>query len=338
MKAALLINTGNIDEIRNNLVIKNIPEPEIGEDEILIKLNYASLNHRDIWISEGMYPKIKLPVILGSDGAGVVYALGINAEGFKEGDEVIINPGFDWGVNEDFQSREFNILGLPSDGTFAEYVKVKKDYVHKKPESLNLEQASSLPLAGITAYRALFKKAKIKSGENILITGIGGGVSMLAMMFALKAGVNVYVTSGCNDKINFAINLGAKAGVNYNDENWFDKISKLADGNINIILDSAGGNSFSKFIEIISSGGRIISYGSSFGNADNINLHMLYWKQIKIYGTAMGSRSDFMEMLEYVNEKNVVPVIDNIFPLEEICKCFLRMKTAEQTGKIVLKI
>lgn len=336
MKAVLLKNTDK-DKLSDNLVIEDIPKPEINDDEILIKVVSASVNHRDVYISEGAYSKINLPVVLGSDCSGIVGSVGTGVKKFKPGDEVIINPGMNWGVNENFQSREFKILGMPDNGTFAEFVKINQVYVWPKPSHLNFTQASAFPLAGITAYRALFKKAKLKKSENILITGIGGGVATLAMMFAISTGAHVFVTSGSDAKIKIAVSIGAKAGVNYNDNDWDKKINLHAGNKIDVIIDGTGSSNISKAVELCSYGGRIVSYGATLGSADNFSLHRVYWKQLKLYGSTMGSQKDFSEMLEFINAHKVVPVIDKVFSLENICDAFKRMGHSEQFGKIIIE-
>ncbi|HMS65029.1 MAG TPA: medium chain dehydrogenase/reductase family protein, partial [Ignavibacteria bacterium] len=175
MKAILLTQTGIPSEFNKNIIIKDIDLPEINSNEILVKINSASFNRRDFFIAKGLYPKIKLPVVPGSDCAGIIHSFGKDVNEFERGDEVIINPGINWGSDENFQSRYFKILGMPDNGTFAEYVKINRSNVFKKPEHLDFDQASAIPLAGVTAFRSLFTKAKITENDKVLITGIGGG-------------------------------------------------------------------------------------------------------------------------------------------------------------------
>ncbi|MEO8447922.1 MAG: zinc-binding dehydrogenase [bacterium] len=338
MKAALLIKTGDISELSKNLVIDDIPIPEINPDEILINVRAASLNHRDLWIAKGSYSKIKLPVVLGSDCSGIIYKKGKNVTAFKEGDEVIVNPGMNWGSDENFQSKDFKILGMPDNGTFAEYVKVHSSYVYKKPLHLDYPQASSIPLAGVTAYRAAFVKARVTGNDNVLITGAGGGVPSFALKFAVSAGANVYVTSGSDDKIQKAIALGAKAGVNYNDAGWDKKIATLSENKINVIIDGTGGESVSQYLEICGYGGRIVCYGATFGSVPEFNLHRLYWKQITLAGTTMGSPDDFSSMLNYVNNNKIIPVVDRVHSFDNITDAFIQMNESKQFGKIVLQV
>ncbi len=338
MRAAVLKQLGNIDQLENNLVIENIALPKITDDDVLIKLSFASLNRRDLYIAKGLYPKIDLPIVLGSDGAGVVHSFGKNVSDFKAGDEVLINPGINWGNDENYQSKDFKILGMPDYGTFAEYICINKSYVYKKPAHLSFEQASAFPLAGITAYRSLFIKANITKDDNVLITGIGGGVATLVLAFALKVGANVFVTSGSDDKIEKAISLGAKGGVNYKNENWDKELLKLSDNNIDVIIDGTGGDPFSQLLVMCNYGCRIVSYGATLGSVNDFPMSRLFWKQLKIYGSTMGSPKDFAEMLKFIDEKKVVPVIDKVFSLNNTCDAFRRMNESEQFGKIVIEI
>ena len=338
MKAALLKKTGPSEEFRDNIIIEDVPVPEIKDNEVLINIKFAALNHRDVWIAKGAYPGINLPVILGSDCAGIIHSTGSSVSNFKAGDEVIINPGFNWGSNENFQSKDFKILGMPDNGTLAEFISVSQSYIYKKPSHLNFTQAAGIPLTGITAYRALFNKALLKKGDNLLIPGIGGGVSSSALVFAVSTGANVYVTSGSEDKIKKAVSLGAKGGANYKNDNWDKEILEMSGNNINVVIDGEGGDTFSKCMELINYGGRIVCYGSTSGRSSNIPMARLFWKQLKIYGSTMGSSDDFAEMVNFINDNKIVPVIDEVFPLDNISEAFLRMNKGKQFGKIVVSI
>ncbi|MBK8550184.1 MAG: zinc-binding dehydrogenase [Ignavibacteria bacterium] len=325
MKAALLKQTGNAGDMKKNLVIEDIPVPEITDNQVLINIKFASLNHRDLWIAKGAYSKIRLPVVLGSDGAGIIHSKGSKVTSFEIGDEVIMNPGFNWGDNENYQSKDFKILGMPDNGTLAEYVAVNKSYVYKKPVHLDLMQSSAIPLTGITAYCALFKKLKLSRNDTLLITGIGGGVSTFALVYALSLGVTVFVTSSSDDKIQKAISLGAKGGVNYTNENWDKEMIELSGNKINTVIDGAGSDTFLKCIDIINYGGRIVCYGATNGNVINFPMARLFWKQLKIFGSTMGPPGDFSEMMKFINDHKVIPVIDKVFKLEDISKAFERM-------------
>ncbi|MBK9333171.1 MAG: zinc-binding dehydrogenase [Ignavibacteria bacterium] len=337
MQAIILHQTGNKTNYSDLFRIEDVPVPEISADEVLIKIFNASLNHRDLWIAEGAYSKIRLSVILGSDGAGIIHDKGKNVNNFSIGDKVMIYPCSNWGSNENFQNRNFEILGMPADGTFAEYVKVRSSAVFKFPEHPGFAQASAFPLAGLTAYRSLFVKAELKNTDNVLITGVGGGVASFALMFALRAGAKVFVTSGSDDKINKAVSIGAESGVNYRSPEWQNELKDKTGNKIDVVIDGSGGEYYSGYIDLCSYGARIVSYGATLGAADELDLHKVYWKQLKISGSTMGTVSDFRNMLEFTDTNKCEPVIDKVFPFKDFPEAFDRMKDSEQFGKIVLE-
>ncbi|MDJ0757672.1 MAG: zinc-binding dehydrogenase, partial [Ardenticatenaceae bacterium] len=190
--------------------LHDLPQPLPQQGEVLVKLAAASLNHRDVWMTEGLYPKLKSDVIPGSCGAG-----------WAGEREVLINPNVEWGENPDYPNQQtYTILGMPTNGTFAEFIAVDEDRLIDKPDHLTMTEAAALPLAGLTAYRALFTRARVTSGDKVLISGVGGGVALLACQFAISVGAEVYVTSSSEEKIKKAIDLGAKGGANYREEGW----------------------------------------------------------------------------------------------------------------------
>jgi len=335
MKALVLESIDKSKSLQEMLVYKDVDTPQPKENEVLINLKYASLNHRDLFITKGLYANIKTPVILGSDGAGVIEDA--NGSEFNANDDVIINPTIDWGNNENFQNKNFRILGMPDNGTLAEYICIDKKYVHKKPEHLDLKEAAALPLAGLTAYRACIVKANIQPEENVLITGIGGGVSTFAFLYATALGANVYITSGSGDKINFALSRGAKCGINYREDDWEKKIKKHSEG-IDVVIDSAGGETFSKCLDLCNEGARLVSYGATFGAVEKFEMRKVFWKQLNIMGTTMGSYKDFENMVKFISENEITPFIDKEYDLENGADAFERMESGDQIGKIIVKI
>lgn len=368
MKAAILHQVGKTEDLEKNLLIEEVDTPKITPDEVLIKVNYASLNHRDVFITQGLYAGINLPCILGSDCCGDVVDKGGNVNNISLGDEVVVNPSLNWGDNEKHQiEKNYKILGLPDNGTFAEYLKINKYFVFKKPGNLSQLEASCVPLAGVTAYRAAVLKADIKKNdnlvvtrkgkvvhtlsvrdnilksdiqknENVLITGVGGGVATFALLFALSKTPNVFVTSGKDSKIQKAKHLGAIDGVNYTNESWSKELLQKMNYKIDVVIDGTGGEFLSKLMEICSYGARIISYGATLGDVPNFETRRIFWKQLQLIGTTMGSNKDFKKMLEYVENNNLKPVIDDVYELKDIVKAFKRMDSGQQFGKIVVKI
>lgn len=337
MKAVLLKQTGEIGKLRDNLVIDDIPVPEINDNQVLVKIKYAALNHRDLWITKGLYAGIKLPVVPGSDCSGIIESVGKNAGEFSAGDEIIINPAINFGPDENFQSRDFKILGLPDNGTLAEYIAIDKTGVYEKPAHLDMIQASAVPLAGLTAYRAVFVRGKIEKDYNVLITGIGGGVSAFALLFAVSIGANVFVTSGSDNKLDKALELGAKGGINYKNDNWDKEINSLCSG-IDLAVDGTGGETLSKCLNVLKPGGKIVNYGATTGIIKNLDTRKIFWKQASILGTTMGSDSDFKNMVHYINDRKIIPVVDKVFEMNDAVSAFLRMHKSEQLGKIIVSI
>jgi len=318
------------------LILKEVDKPALKAGEVLVKIKAAALNRRDYWITVGQYAGIKYPSILGSDGAGVVAEAADDADKHWIGREVIINPSHDWGSHPEFQSKEFKILGLPEDGTFAEYVRVRAEYLHDKPGHLSWEQAAALPLAGLTAYRALFTKGKAAKGDHVLITGAGSGTGSFAIQFAHAAGCHVFVTSGSGAKIEQARQLGAAAGVNYKAQDWAEQLQHLS-GGFDVIIDSALGEGFAKLPDICKPGARIVFFGGTAGNIPELNGRKIFWKQLQLLGTTMGTPEEFAAMVSFVNEHQLVPVIDEIFALADAEKAIRKMEHSSQFGKIILR-
>src|SRR6185503_3636903 len=318
------------------LILKEVDKPALKAGEVLVKIKAAALNRRDYWITVRQYAGIKYPSILGSDGAGIVTEAADDADKHWIGHEVIINPSHDWGDHPQFQSKEFKILGLPEDGTFAEYVRVRSEYVHNKPVHLSWEQAAALPLAGLTAYRALFSKGKAAKGQNVLITGAGSGTGSFAIQFAHAAGCHVFVTSGAGEKIEQARQIGASAGVNYKAQDWAEQLQHLS-GGFDVIIDSALGEGFAKLPDICKPGARIVFFGGTAGNIPELNGRKIFWKQLQLLGTTMGTPEEFTAMVSFVNKHQLVPVIDEIFPLADAEKAIKKMERSSQFGKIILR-
>lgn len=307
------------------------------KDQVLIRLHNAALNHRDLWLIREQTQTFPEGIILGSDGAGIVEDVGEDANPLLIGAEVIINPSLNWGNNSIVQGDSFKILGFPDHGTFSDYIVIPKQYVFEKPEHLSFVEASAVPLSGLTAYRALFSKARLRTGEKVLITGVGGGAALWVLQFAVAYKAKVYVTSGSDEKLLRAKELGATAGFNYKDAGWAEKAQKES-GGFDVIIDSAGGKDFNKLLDLALPGGRIVNFGRTAGNITDLSTRTLYWKQISIFGTTMGTRDEFLSMLDFVESRKIKPVIDTILPLEKVEAAFRRMDESNQFGKIVLQI
>ena len=227
---------------------------------------------------------------------------------------------------------------MPDPGTFAEYISIGAEYLAPKPVHLTFEEAAALPLAGLTAWRSLMTRGQFAAGQKVLITGIGGGVALFALQFAVAAGASeVWVTSGSDDKIQQAITLGAKGGVNYKELRWEkDLIAKA--GLFDIVIDSAGGDGFAKLIDVATPGGNIVFYGGTLGNINGIIPAKVFFKQLNIMGSTMGTPQEFKEMVAFVETHTLRPVVDKVYLLEDAELAMRRMDAGKQFGKIVLRI
>lgn len=330
MKATVL--TG----VKSPLEIRQVPDLAAAPGQAIVRLKAAALNHRDLWTQLGLYPNIKVPITLGSDGAGLVTSVGPEADATWVGREVIINPAIAWGDDPRAQGPDFRILGLPDHGTFAEQVSIPVANLAPKPVHLTWEQAAALPLAGLTAWRALFTRAQLKAGERVLVTGVGGGAALFALQFAVAAGAEVWVTSGSAEKIARAQKLGARGGVNYRDAGWGPALQKEAGGLFDVIVDSAGGDGFASLIELTRPGGRIVFFGATTGNPPGLDLRKCFFRQINLLGTTMGSPQDFAGMISFVASHKITPVVDRVFPLARADEALRHLEAGTQFGKLVL--
>lgn len=323
-------------QLESKIEFVTVPDPELKGGEALVRIKSASLNHRDEWCRQGLYPNLSDGVVLGSDGAGVVEKVSDESNLSWIGKEVIINPAMYWGTDQRAQSKDFKILGMPRNGTLAEFIAIPVDRLHEKPSHLTWEEAAALPLAGVTAYRALFYQGQAKAEDKVLVTGIGGGVAQFAAQYAKAMGAKLSVSSSRSSKLEKAKNAGAEFGFNYLEPDWTEKALIATDG-FDVIIDGAAGDSINQLIHVCKPGGRIVLYGATMGLPGKLEARKVYWNQLKIMGSTMGSDLDFQNMIGYVKEKQIHPAIDQVFTFENATKAFDLMKAGDQFGKIVLK-
>lgn len=316
--------------------LEEVPTPQPGAGEVLVRINAAALNHRDQWIREDKYPNIRDGIILGSDACGKVEKLGQGVDKSWSGKTIVINPNMDWGTDPKVQSRAYKIIGMPDNGTLAEYISIPADRLALKPEHLSDEEAAALPLGGVTAYRALFTHGNLKSGQKVLISGASGGVAQLAVVFAMAAGAQVYITSGSKEKVIKWKALGVKEGYNYKETDWFKKAMQQT-GGFDLVIDSAGGDQINTFLKIMRPAGKIVFYGATTGLPASLDLHRMFWNQITLQGSTMGNDEEFHAMLQFVEKNKIKPIIDSMRPLDEVIAALDLMKSATQLGKIIIK-
>ncbi|MDR6718686.1 zinc-binding dehydrogenase [Paenibacillus amylolyticus] len=302
--------------------------PEAGE--VQIQLKSAGINHRDLFIMAGRTSQ-EAPLIPGSDGAGIIVEIGEGVRGFAIGDEVIIHPTLGWEVASNVPIVP-DIVGGPTDGTLAQYITLPAENALPKPAHLSWEEAGVLSLSALTAYRALFTRGELKQGEHILIPGIGGGVATYALLMAVAAGAKVTVTSRSEAKRNEALRLGATHAL----DSHADWCMKNDMEPVDIILDSIGQAIFPKYFDIIRPGGRIVMYGASSGDDLTVPIRSIFFPQISLIGTSMGSLEEFIQMLQWVEQHDIHPVIDGVYPLQDVAKAFERMEKGEQFGNLAI--
>jgi len=314
------------------LVLEEAPDPAPASGEVLVRLRASALNHLDVWIRKGL-PSVPKPRILGADGAGVVAALGENVSGFEAGERVVINPGIEVG------GGRIHVIGEHGDGTNAELIAIPAANVHPIPEGLTFEEAAAFPLVFETAYRMLVTRARLREGEWVLAWGIGGGVSTAVLAIAKALGGRVIVTSSSDAKLERARELGADATVNHANGDVKAAVHEATGGRgADIVIEHVGEATWRTSLEIAAPGARIAVCGATTGPNPPANLHRIWWKQLSILGSTMGTGEDFAGAYELVASGRARPVVDAVLPLEDIRAAHERLEAGEQLGKIVLRI
>jgi len=321
------------------------PLPEPGPGEVRVRPVAAALNHLDLFVLGGLPGvPIGLPHIGGADGAGVVDAVGPGVTGIEPGDEVVFDPGISCGSCE-FCARgeqslcvRYGILGEHADGTFAEAVIVQAAGVSPRPEHLSWEEAAALPLTFLTAWRMLIARGGLSAGETVLIHGIGGGVSLACLALARMVGARAIVTSRSEEKLRRALELGAAEALPADDQ-VARRVRKLTGKRgVDVVVDSVGEATWMQSLKAAAKGGRIVTCGATAGPNPAEEIRLVFWNQLSIIGSTMGSREDWRRMIEAVTANRLRPVVDTVIPLEEGRRAYERMERAEQFGKIVLRI
>lgn len=313
--------------------LKDMPEPIAKSEEVVVSLKAAGINRRDLGLIK-RYGDNPEAMIIGSDGAGVVESVGEDVIDFAAGDEVLINPALRWYANSEAPPAEFDILGMPDHGTFAEKITVSTEQLEKKPHYLSWEEAGSLALPALTGYRALFTKGQLKKGDTVFIPGAGSGVATFLIQFAKNIGARVIVTSRSEEKRQYAEKIGADRAI----ATASDWIKELADETIDLVIDSVGGTTFNRSLDILKKGGRIVIFGATTEDTVDFNLRQFFYGQYQLFGSTMGSREELREMLEHMESYNMRPVVDKAYPLDQAQEAFDYLASGNQFGKVVLKI
>lgn len=315
------------------LKIGQVAEPVAGSGEVVVSLRTAGINRRDLGIPNRRGDEAG-GLVLGSDGAGVVESIGSEVGTVSVGDEVIINPALRWNVNSDAPPEGFDILGMPDNGTFADKVVISADQVEIKPNFLSWEEAGVLALAGMTGYRALFTKGNIKEGETVFIPGAGSGVATYLISFAKNIGARVIVTSRSEEKRQQALALGADRALDTN-ANWQDE---LVGETVDLVIDSVGRATFTRSLEILKKGGRIVVFGATTEDTVELDLRNFFYSQFQLIGSTMGSREELRAMIAHIEKYEMRPVVDKVFKLDDAFAAFDYVKESKQFGKVAFRI
>jgi NADPH:quinone reductase-like Zn-dependent oxidoreductase len=300
---------------------EDVPDAVAGEGEVLVELRAASLNHLDVWIRKGA-PSVPKPRILGADGAGVI-------AGTDE--RVVINPGI-------LSGGKMHIVGETMDGTHAELIAVPRDYVHPIPGDLTYEEAAAFPLVFETAYRMLVPRARLQEGEWVLVWGIGGGVATAALSIAKALGARVVVTSSSDEKLAKAKELGADVTINHATDDVVATVKEATGGGAHVVVDDVGEATWKRTLDAARAEGRVVVCGATTGPNPPAALHRVWWKQLSILGSTMGTPDDFQGAYDLIAAGKARPVVDRVFPLAEARAAHERLEAGEQLGKIVLSI
>jgi NADPH:quinone reductase-like Zn-dependent oxidoreductase len=342
LKAVRIHAHGGVDQLR----YEDAPDPKItSTKDVIVKLEAAALNHIDIWVRMGATGmSVPMPHIVGADGAGIVVGVGSEVKNVKTGDKVCLYSFTGCGECEfclsdrDFMCIRVRSLGERLDGTYAEYVKVAPENCFPIPSYMTFDEAAAFPLVFVTLWRMLVTNARLQPGESLLIIGIGGGVASAALQMAKRMGTRVIVTSGSDEKLERAKALGADHGINHRKKDFAEEVKRLTDDRgVDVVLDSVAGEVWQKSLRSLAHGGRLVTCGATAGGEPEDDLNVMISKELKIYGSTLGSREDFRQLLSFLNVTQIHPIIDRKFPLREARDAQQRMEEGRQFGKIVLQ-
>lgn len=338
MKAVRFHQHGGPDVLR----CEEVPTPAPGPGEVLVALRAAALNHLDLFVREGI-PGVRLPHIGGADGAGVIAAAGPDAHRYPVGTRVFFDPGISDATcrycarGDNSLCDQWAILGEHRDGTFAQAVALPEVNCRPIPTAFSFQEAAAFPLVFLTAWRLLMTKARVQPGETVLIIGIGGGVAQAALQLAKLAGATVFVTSSSSEKLARARTMGADAGINHADTDFSHEAWNLTGKRgVDVVVDSVG--LWDRSIRALGKGGRLVVPGATAGPKVELDARRVFARQVAIYGSTMGSRSDWDRLVALAEEGKVRPVIDRAFPLQAAAEAQKWLASGQQFGKIVLDI
>ena len=329
-----------------NLKIQDVPDPTIGPDDVLVRVKACALNHLDLFVREGI-PALKtpLPFWTGCDIAGDVAEVGAAVKTVKVGDRVAVNPNLTCGrcefciQGQDSLCVRYGILGEHAPGGMAELVRVQGANVLPIPAHVSYENAASFILVNMTAWRMVVTQGQVRPGQDVLILGVGGGVSSTAVQIAKLAGARVIVTSSSDDKLARAGDLGADIGINYAKDDWAKVVfEKTGRRGADLVIENVGAATWKQSIRSVKKGGRLVTCGATTGPIGETDIRIVFWNQISIIGSTMGTRKDFNDVMGLLFDGRLKPLVDEVVPLAEGAAAQQRLAEGKQFGKIVLRV
>jgi NADPH:quinone reductase-like Zn-dependent oxidoreductase len=332
MRGFCLVKAVRIHEEGGPEVLRyeDVPDPEPGPGEVLVELRASGLNHLDVWIRKGL-PSVPKPRILGADGAGVVAALGQGVGGHAIGDLVVVNPGIP-------HDGRITVIGEHTDGTYCELKAIPAGQLYPLDESLSFEEGAAFPLVFETAHRMLVTKAALREGEWVLIWGIGGGVALAAFEICRALGARTIVTSSSREKLERARSLGADVAVSHSEDDVVEAVREATGGGADVVIETVGEATWERSLAAAAREGRIVVCGATSGHSPPARLYRLWWKQLVVYGSTMGTPSDFESAYELIRQGRARVHVDSVFPLADAAKAHEHLESGEQFGKVVLRI
>lgn len=339
---AVTIDAYGLDAV----AVRELEDPAPGPREVLVGVRAGALNHLDLWTLQGTLPvEHSFPHILGADGAGEIVGRGSEVKGLPDGTRVMIDPALSCGLCEFCRAGEqslcttFRMMGEHTSGTFAELVPVPATNVYPIPEHLSFEQAAALGTTFITAYRMLFTRGRLRSGEWVLITGIGGGLALSLFQLARPVAGKVFVTSSSSAKLERAIQMGADGTINYRDEDVGKAVRALTGKRgVDLVVDSAGGEAMDAALRALRKGGRLVNAGATAGNPASLDVRRLFWNQLEVIGSTMGSARDVSDMLRAVAGSRLEPIVHGTYPMDRADEALRELDDGDQFGKIVVSL
>jgi NADPH:quinone reductase-like Zn-dependent oxidoreductase len=339
MRAAIFHENGGPEVVR----IEEIPRPAPGPGEVLVRVRAAALNHLDLWVRRGIPIETTMPHVGGSDVAGTVEELGEGVGRVAVGERVVVNPSLSCGhcewcaAGEVPLCPEYRILGEHTDGGFTEYVAVPAANVYRLPDHVSFEAAAALPISYMTAWRAVVGRGRVKPGEDVLVLGASGGTASAAVQIAKLAGARVFAVTSGAENVARVRDLGADVVYDRDQVDFSRQVfGDTGKRGVDVVVENVGEATWKGSVRALARGGRLVCYGATTGPRGDIDLRVLFWKQVEIIGTTMASRPEFEAMLRAVFRGDLVPVIDSVMPLDRAREAHERLEAGGQFGKIIL--